>query len=255
MSKPAKLKVENLHKDFGGIKAVDGCSFEVEDNSIVALIGPNGAGKTTIFNIISGFTHQDQGNIVLEGEDITHLPPYQRARKGIARTFQLIRLFPKMTVMENMLLSMKHTREGLWHALLTPQSLYDFEAFNKKRAEEYLRIVNLDIKSDEQAGNLSYGQQKLLEMAKALAAEPEIILLDEPAAGVNPTMLKKIGNVLLALKKQGKTILFIEHDMEFVMNIADKVVVLDYGKEIAVGKPKEIQKNKQVIDAYLGATS
>jgi ABC-type branched-subunit amino acid transport system ATPase component len=247
-----KLKINNLHKSFGGINAVNKCSFEVEDNTIVALIGPNGAGKTTIFNLITGFMSPDEGKVVLEGEDITNLKTHRRAQKGLSRTFQIIRLFPKMTVMDNMLTAMKHNKEGLLSSLFQTKTINELETFNKKRAMEYLKFVNLDVKVNELASDLSYGQQKLLEIAKALASEPEILLLDEPAAGVNKTMLNTIKELLLKLKKQGKTILFIEHDMEFVMNIADKVVVLDYGKEIAVGTPQQIQKNKKVIDAYLG---
>ena len=248
------LEVANLHKSFGGIKAVDGCDFSVERGKIVALIGPNGAGKTTVFNLITNFLNPDNGKIILEGEDITNLQPYKIAQSGISRTFQLIRLFPKMTVMENMLVAMKHKHEGLFDALIQSKKTKEFEKNNEKKAMELLEFVNLHAKANELAGNLSYGQQKLLEIARALAQEPEIIMLDEPASGVNPTMLKKIGGLLLKLKRQGKTILFIEHDMEFVMNIADKVVVMDYGDEIAVGTPKEIQNNKIVIDAYLGAT-
>ncbi len=249
------LEVKDLHKTFGGINAVAGCDFSVERGRIVALIGPNGAGKTTVFNLITGFLKSDKGKVILEGENITDLNPYKIAEKGISRTFQLIRLFPKMTVMENMLLAMKHRHEGLFDALIKKKKMKELEKNNERRAMELLEFVNLYAKANELAGNLSYGQQKLLEIARALAQEPEIIMLDEPASGVNPTMLKKIGELLIKLKKQGKTILFIEHDMEFVMNIADKVVVMDYGDEIAVGSPKEIQRNKRVIDAYLGTTT
>jgi len=205
-----------------------------------------------VFNIISGFIPLDEGKIYLDGEDITHMKPYQRALKGISRTFQIIRLFPKMTVLENMLEVMKDSKEGILHSLIQGRSLKTLEEKNKEKAIELLKFVDLHAKTDELAGNLSYGQQKLLEIAKALASDPGILMLDEPGAGVNPTMLKKIEDLILKLKKNGKTRLFIEHDMEFVMRIADKVVVLDYGKEIAIGKPKEIQKNKKVIDAYLG---
>ncbi len=248
------LIVKDLHKNFGGIKAVAGCDFSVERGNIVALIGPNGAGKTTVFNLITGFLKLDKGKVLLEGDDITHLVPHKRFSYGISRTFQLIRLFPKMTVIENMLLAMKHKHEGLLDALINSKKMKELEKNNEKKAMELLEFVNIQKKANESAGNLSYGQQKLLEIARALAQEPEIIMLDEPAAGVNPTMLKKIGELLIKLKKQGKTILFIEHDMEFVMKIADKVIVMDYGDEIAIGTPNEIQNNKKVIDAYLGVT-
>lgn len=246
------LEVIDLHKNFGGIKAVAGCDFTVERGKITALIGPNGAGKTTVFNLITGLLKIDKGKIILEGDDITNLSPYKRALYGVSRTFQIIRLFPKMTVIENMLIAMKHKHEGLFDALIQSKKMKTLEENNEKRAMELLEFINLHEKANELAGNLSYGQQKLLEIARALAQEPEILMLDEPAAGVNPTMLKKIGELLIRLKKQGKTILFIEHNMEFVMNVADKVVVMDYGDEIAVGSPKEIQSNKKVIDAYLG---
>ncbi len=250
------LEIKGLHKDFGGIKAVNECHFTVEKGKIVALIGPNGAGKTTLFNLISGFMVPDKGTIKLMGEDITSLLPYQRAVKGIARTFQLIRLFPKMTVMENMLLAMKDSHEELHHALWRTRKIKEEEIKNVEKAMDVLKLVHLEGKVDELAENLSYGQQKLLEIARALASDPKIVMLDEPAAGVNPTMIKKIGELLVKLKKEkGMTILFIEHDMEFVMNIADKVVVLDYGKEIAIGTPQQVKKNKQVIDAYLGVTT
>ncbi len=249
------LEVRNLHKHFGGIAAVKGCDFTVERGTICALIGPNGAGKSTIFNLITGYLRPDQGMILLEGEDITGKNPSIVAQKGLARTFQITRLFPKMPVLENLLVAMKHQQEDVFSSIFSRNRLKKLEEHNMKKASEFLKFVHLDVKASELAGSLSYGQQKLLEIAKTLAQEPEIILFDEPAAGVNPTMLQKIGDLLLDLKKQGKTILFIEHNMEFVMNVADKVVVIDYGDEIAVGTPREIQKNKRVIDAYLGATN
>jgi len=245
------LRVQNIRKDFGGIKAVDGCSFEVARGKITALIGPNGAGKTTMFNIITGFMKQDTGNIIFKGEDITPLPDYKRCRLGLSRTFQSIRLFPKMTVMENMLVAM-HSNESILQALFMAGEMRAQERKLAEDAREILRFVSLDTKANELAGNLSYGQQKLLEIAKALASEPEVLMLDEPAAGVNPTMLNKIRELMLKLKKKGRTIIFIEHNMEFVMGVADKVVVMDYGKEIAYDVPEKVQKNKRVIDAYLG---
>ncbi|HIH43087.1 TPA: ABC transporter ATP-binding protein [Candidatus Woesearchaeota archaeon] len=254
------LEVKNIHKEFGGIKAVDGCSFKVEKNTITALIGPNGAGKTTLFNIITGFMKQDSGKIIFNdkshdkkvSKDISNLPDYKRARLGMSRTFQTIRLFPKMTVMENLLVAMPDSNENFFRVLFWTRGMKREEKMLVEKALELLKFVDLHAKMNELAGNLSYGQQKLLEIAKALASEPEILMLDEPAAGVNPTMLNKIHDLMLELKKRGKTILFIEHNMEFVMNLADKVVVLDYGKEIANDVPANIKNNKQVIDAYLG---
>src|SRR3989338_6043171 len=245
------LSVNHLKKSFGGITAVKNCSFEVQGGSITALIGPNGAGKTTVFNIVTGFMLQDHGEIFFNNKNIDELPSHKRAALGIARTFQTIRLFPKMTVLENLLLAMPNTKEQWYHAFQN-SALKKIEEENKKVALTWLSFVGLHAKIDEAAGNLSYGQQKLLEIARALCRSPKLLMLDEPAAGVNPAMLKKIGELLTKLKQQGMTILFIEHDMEFVMGIADKIIVLDYGEEIAIGKPVEIQKNQRVIDAYLG---
>ena len=248
------LRVHNLHKQFGGIQAVKGCDFHVESGSITALIGPNGAGKTTVFNIISGFIKLDTGSIFFDGSDITDLKPYQIAQGGIGRTFQIIRLLPKMSVLENILIAMPDQNETLSHAILRSKAWKVAESRNVEKALELLKFVNLEVKAEEQARHLSYGQQKLLEIAKALASDPVLIMLDEPAAGVNLTMLKKIGELMLELKKDGKTILFIEHNMDFVMKIADRVVVMDHGEEIAAGMPREIRRNKKVIDAYLGTT-
>lgn len=246
------LQIKKLHKSFGGVIAVKKCSFTVEKEQITALIGPNGAGKTTVFNLITGFINHEEGEIFFEEKNIKNLLPYQRAQLGIARTFQTIRLLPKITVLENLLLAIPGTYEDIHHALFFQKKIKKQEKENISKAMHWLHFVGLEKLKDEQAGNLSYGQQKLLEIAQALCQEPKLLLLDEPAAGVNPTMLRRISELLLRLKKEGMTILFIEHDMEFVMNIADNVIVLDYGEEIAVGKPSEIQKNKRVIDAYLG---
>lgn len=246
------LEIKNIHKEFGGIKAVDGCSFSVEDGKITALIGPNGAGKTTLFNIITGFMKQDSGKILHKNKEISQVPDYKRAELGLSRTFQTIRLFPKMTVMENMLVAMPDANENIFRAIFWTRGIKSQEKILGWKALELLKFVDLHAKVNELAGNLSYGQQKLLEIAKALASEPEILMLDEPASGVNPTMLNKIHDLIIELKKRGKTILFIEHNMEFVMNLADKVIVLDYGKEIACNVPEKIKNNSKVIDAYLG---
>ena len=246
------LEVKNLYKDFGGIKAVDGCSFKVERGKITALIGPNGAGKTTVFNLITGFNTPDTGDIDFNGDSIIGKPIYKIANEGISRTFQLIRIFPKMGVLENVMIAEKDQNENFWHGLLMLPKMRKREKEVEEKALELLKFVGLQDKKNELASDLSYGQQKLLEIARALANNPDLLLLDEPAAGVNPMMLKKIKELLLNLKKEGKTILLIEHNMNFVMDISDKVIVLDHGEEIAVGEPAIIRKNKKVLDAYLG---
>lgn len=246
------LKIKKLEKHFNGIKAVQDCDFVVDENKIVALIGPNGAGKTTVFNLITGLIKPDKGHIHFKGEPIIGLQSYQIARIGISRTFQLIRLFPKLTAMENLLLAKHQEGENFLSAIFKPRYIKHEEKTNRERCLEFLRLVGLEDKSNSRAENLSYGQQKLLEIARILATEADLLLLDEPVAGVNPVMREKIKDILLKLKKEGKTILFIEHDMRFVMGIADKVVVMDHGEEIAIGTPKQIQKNPKVLQAYLG---
>lgn len=246
------LEVKNLAKSFGGVQAVKNCDFTVEKGTIVGLIGPNGAGKTTVFNLATGCLSPDDGRVVFEGADITRLQPYQINRMGVSRTFQLIRLFQNMTVMDNMLTGLKNVNERLWRSFLKPRSMREQEHHYEQHCLELLKTVNLHEKKDELAKHLSYGQQKLLEIVRALASDPELLLLDEPAGGVNLTMLNTIRDLILKLKQQGKTILLIEHNMEFVMGLCDKIVVLDYGEEIATGTPKQIQKNKKVLDAYLG---
>ncbi len=243
------LTIRNLHKSFGGVKAVQNCHFTVRKNSITGLIGPNGAGKTTAFNLITGLLAPDEGEIILNGTNITKWPTYKRAQAGLARTFQAIRIFPELTPIENIRVALKDNKQGLRHIFLNQKKL------QKKLHDEALALlksVGLEKIAHLRAGELSYGQQKLLEILRTVALDPDIILLDEPAAGVNPTMLKIIINLIKKLQKQGKTIVVIEHDMGFIMNLCEKIVVMDYGKEIAMGKPQEIQKNPDVLKAYLG---
>ncbi len=246
------LSVHNLHKSYGGIKAVDGASFAIQKGFIVALIGANGAGKSTVFGIITGFVEQDQGTVVLENKDISSLESFERARLGMATTFQKIRLFPKMTVMENVLAGMPDQNEKFLHAVIKKRVWRRNELALHQKVKEWLSFVGIDAKSNELAENLSFGQQKLLEIARALASSPKILLLDEPASGVNPTMLLTIKKLIKKTNETGTTILFIEHNMEFVMEVAQKIIVLDQGKEIASGTPAQIRNNPAVIDAYLG---
>lgn len=243
------LKIQHLVKHFGGISAINHCNFEIEENSITSLIGPNGAGKTTMFDVITGLLDHDQGEIYFREKPISALPAYKRAHLGIARTFQLIRVFPQLTTLENILLALRGNQESLLDIF---KPLKKTQKKLKEKAFEYLRMINLHEKAHTPASSLSYGQQKLLEIMRAVASDADLFLLDEPAAGVNRTMLHTIINIIKRLKSEGKTIVIVEHDMGFVMSISEKVIVMDYGKEIAEGSPNEIQNNPKVLEAYLG---
>ncbi len=245
------LKVKNLRKHFGGVKAVDDCTFSVKKGTIVGLIGPNGAGKTTVFDLITGFYAPTSGEVLLEGENIIGMAPHAIARKGITRTFQLIRLFPKLSALENVLLAEKNqSGENLFKALIGGWK--QEEKKNHEKAMELLEFVGLHEKAHHHAGGLSYGQQKLLEIARCLATEPKLLLLDEPFAGLNPIMANKVAGVLKKLRNEGKTIILVEHNVSLVTSICDQLVVLDYGKEIAMGKPRTVVRNRKVVEAYLG---
>jgi ABC-type branched-subunit amino acid transport system ATPase component len=229
------LRVEGMHKSFGGVSAVNGVSFSLEPGHIYGLIGPNGSGKTTLFNCITGLEKPDAGRVELRGERIDGLKPHQVARKGIGRTFQINRVFPELTALENLLVVTRGAR-----------------AAAQQRALELLAFVKLERLRDEFAGNLSFGQQKLVEFVRVLMTDPSLILLDEPAAGVNRTLLNDLLDAVARLRDRGQTVLLVEHDMKVVMGLCETVFVLDHGEKIAEGPPGVIQADERVIEAYFG---
>ena len=247
------LKVKSAVKEFGGFRAVDECSFEVEKNTITGLIGPNGAGKTTMFNLIAGSLKLDQGEVYFSEQKVNNFAPHQIARLGLARTFQIPKTLRKMTVLENlMLVPSGQSGENIWNSWFRGSQVENEEKLNAANAYETLEFLEMEHLADEMAVNLSGGQKKLLELGRALMAEPELILLDEPGAGVNPTLLNKIAENILKLKERGKTILLIEHNMDLIMNICDRVIVMNDGKHLVEGTPTEIKTNPKVLEAYLG---
>ena len=247
------LNLKMLRKHFGGLVAVDDVSFEVPEGSIVGLIGPNGAGKTTVFNLITGNYKPDGGTVYFRGQNITGFPTHKIVSLGIARTFQNIRLFQDMSVLENVLAGNHcRMRSGLFASMFhTPAQRRD-EQRAVVRAMRELAFVGLDAQHDNLAGNLSYGNQRLLEVARALASNPRFLILDEPAGGMNEQETADLITLIRSIRKRGVTVLLIEHDMNLVMKVCKKLIVLEYGAVIAEGTPSEIKKNQQVIEAYLG---
>jgi branched-chain amino acid transport system ATP-binding protein len=249
----ASLQVQDVVRSFGGVRAVDGARLEVEAGSITGLIGPNGAGKSTLFNCISGFLRPQSGRVLLDGNRIDHRSPHRIARTGLVRTFQTPRALTRMTVLENVMLAApRHGGERLGGSLR--RSARRRERDVRARATDLLELVRLSADAPLLAGTLSGGQRKLLELIRALMAEPRILLLDEPMAGVSPTLRVELLEHILALRERdGITLLIVEHDLDFVMRASDRVIVMNDGKVIAEGSPDEVRADERVIDAYLGA--
>lgn len=247
------LRAENVSKNFDGLKALSKVSMSIEEGEIIALIGPNGAGKTTFFNILSGIYPPTEGKIIFKGENLVGLKPHQIAKLGIARTFQNLRLFPQMTVLENILSGFFfNTRYTILDSIIRNKKFKDNEEKNLRAAYYLSEFMGLKNKENELAKNLPYGEQKRLEIARALSTKPKLLLLDEPTAGMNPKETQDMMELIKKIREDEISILLIEHDMKVVMNIPDRIIVLDYGEKIAEGKPEEIRNNERVIEAYLG---
>ncbi len=249
----ADLELKDLTIQFGGLVALQDLSFHVAEEEIIALIGPNGAGKTTAFNIITGFLSPTHGQVIYSGEDIVRLPPHRIASKGLIRTFQKTNIFSSVSVFEGVMMG-RHcrTKGGFLKIILNTHTVQMEEERSKEKVEAILDFVGLAHRRDEMARNLSSGEQRLLEIAVALAGEPDLLLLDEPATGMNPSEKERVMALIKKIRSNGVTVLLVEHDMALVMGISDRIVVLNYGKKIAEGKPREIQENEEVIRAYLG---
>ena len=248
------IKVENLHRHFGGFHAVDGASLEISEGSITGLVGPNGAGKTTLFNVIAGVLPPTSGRVTMAGDDITGMSPHELFHKGLLRTFQIAHEFSSMTVRENlMMVPGSQSGETLWNTWFGRKRIADEERALQAKADEVLEFLTVDHLRDEKAGNLSGGQKKLLELGRTMMVDARIVFLDEVGAGVNRTLLNTIGDAIVRLNKErGYTFCMIEHDMEFIGRLCDPVIVMAEGKVLAEGSIDEIKANEQVIEAYLG---
>jgi branched-chain amino acid transport system ATP-binding protein len=248
------LEVYALTKTFGGLAAVKEVSFAVKSGTIKAIIGPNGAGKTTLYDLLTGIYLPDAGRVLFQDKEIIGMPTHEITALGITRTFQTIRLFTHMTVMENVMIGLHHrTKAGMVRSALKLPSARREENWMRQEALHFLDIVGLEMQADSLAGSLPFGSQRLLEVARALATQPSLLLLDEPASGLNAYETRELGEIIYRIRDMGITVILVEHDMGLVMRISDEVLVLDYGEVIAEGSPEDIRSNEKVIEAYLGS--
>lgn len=246
------LKIENINKSFDGVKALNNFSCEVHENEIVGLIGPNGAGKSTLFNVITGFIESDNGNIQFSGKVITKLSSHKIIKLGISRTFQDLRLIKQMSVLDNILLCFNSQNgEELQNIIFRSKSILKVEEENKLKALDLLRYAGIEEKADDLAGTLSYGQQKLLSIICCLAADSKLLLLDEPIAGINPEMREKILTIISELPSKGKSVILIEHDMDFIISMCSRLIFMDAGFKVSEGTPEEVRNDPKVIEAYI----
>ena len=247
------LQVRSLHKNFGGVKAVSDISFDVPNGTIFAVIGPNGAGKSTLLNLISGVYRPDSGSLSFNSADLSALPAHRRVRLGIARTFQKIRLFKQLSVLENVIAGFHvHHHVPAWQYVTHGAAFKADQQRCRERAVQLLHFVGMSARLHVLAGSLSYGEQRMLELARALATKPQLLLIDEPAAGLNAAEVDGLLDRFRTLRSDGTTVILVEHNMDLVMNVADRIMVMDYGRRLFEGAPVEVQKNPAVIAAYLG---
>ena len=248
------FRAAGLHKSFGGVRAVRDISFSVAAGSVFAIIGPNGAGKSTLLNLMSGLYAPDAGTVVFDGRDLIGLPAYRRVRLGLARTFQKIRLFRQLSVLDNVLAGFHvHHNIPAWAYVLHGRAFHQDRAQLRDEAVRLLRFVGLEHRTEATAGSLAYGEQRMLEIARALATRPRLLMVDEPAAGLNAAEVERLFDRISVIRQQGVTVVLVEHNMDLVMKVADRVLVIDYGQHLFEGTPAEVQANPSVIAAYLGA--